>query len=143
MSEHLLLRLAKQNSSREMYSPIRHIKKIKNTSAFLTPDGDLVSKALVFFIFFMCRRIGEYMFPELSHFFVCCTFSRTCHARPCARYTSVENSSPPLLANGRRVSVRLDSRKRPIPVSRRTAFAIIVNSHFPFACRKFNQFRVG
>ena len=57
--------------------------------------------------------------------------------------TSVENSSPPLLANGRRVSVRLDSRKRPIPVSRRTAFAIIVNSHFPFACRKFNQFRVG
>ena len=65
MSEHLLLRLAKQNSSREMYSPIRHIKKIKNTSAFLTPDGDLVSKALVFFIFFMCRRIGEYISLEL------------------------------------------------------------------------------
>ena len=68
MSEHLLLRLAKQNSSREMYSPIRHIKKIKNTSAFLTPDGDLVSKALVFFIFFMCRRIGEYISLELFCF---------------------------------------------------------------------------
>ena len=54
MSEHLLVRLVKRNSSREMYSPIpRHIKKIKNTSAFLTPDEDLVSKALVFFIFFM------------------------------------------------------------------------------------------
>ena len=90
----MLVRLTKQNSSREMYSPIRrHIKKMKNTSAFdtwsssgvrrgivnnkrivvllqllvclllllftiplLTPDEDQVSKALVFFIFFMCHR---------------------------------------------------------------------------------------
>ena len=31
----------------------------------LTPDEDQVSKALVFFIFFMCRHIGEYISLEL------------------------------------------------------------------------------
>ena len=61
------MRLTRQNSSREMYSPIRrHIKKMKKTrAAFLTPDEDQVSKALVFFIFFMCRCIGEYISLEL------------------------------------------------------------------------------
>ena len=35
MSEQLLVSLTEQNSSREMCSPIRrHIKKMKNTSAF-------------------------------------------------------------------------------------------------------------
>ena len=43
MSEQLLVRLTKQNSSREMHSPIRrHIKKEEE-------------------IFFMCRLIGEYI----------------------------------------------------------------------------------
>ena len=103
----MLVRLTKQNGSKEMYSPIgRHVKTMKNTSAFdtwsssgvrrgivnnkrivvllpllvclllfflvlllftiplLTPDKDQVSKALVFFIFFTCRRIGQYISLE-------------------------------------------------------------------------------
>ena len=94
--------------------------------------------------FSFCRRIGEYVSLELSHF-VCLLYIQShllCSALWTLYDTSVENSCPPLLANGRRVTVRLDSHKRPIPVSRRTAFAIIVNSHFPFACRKFYKFRV-
>ena len=34
MSEQLLVRLTKQNSSREMYTLTLHIEKMKNTSAF-------------------------------------------------------------------------------------------------------------
>ena len=48
MSEQLLVRMTKQNSSREMYSPYTSIP-------LLTPDEDQRSKAFVFFIFFMCK----------------------------------------------------------------------------------------
>ena len=109
MSEQLLVRLTKRNSSREMYSPIqRHIDNEKHErfrhfvfvfriyfrldldldsknwfastscpSSFflllllfsiplLTPEEDQRLKALVFFIFFMCRHVGEYISLELS-----------------------------------------------------------------------------
>ena len=67
MSDQLLVRLTKQNSSREMYSHTRHKATIKNTIAFdivsssgvrrgpennkispLTPDEDCVESACVF-----------------------------------------------------------------------------------------------
>ena len=45
MSEQVLVRLTKQNSSREMYTLTLHIEKMKNTSAFnLRSSSDVKKK---------------------------------------------------------------------------------------------------
>ena len=59
MSEQLLVMLTKQNSSREMYSPIR--RRIKNNEKHMGREH------LCFWSFFMCRCIAEYISLELFY----------------------------------------------------------------------------
>ena len=79
MSEQLLVRLTKQNRSREMYSPMRgNTRKQKYTSAFdkhCLLVQEFKRSCTIFVVLVVFRRIDEYISLDLFYFDI----RRLCH----------------------------------------------------------------